>query len=324
MKTEIVRPDAADSAVTRAVEELRGGNVVALPTETVYGLAANALDVGAALKIFEAKERPRFDPLIVHLPDKTWLERVAEVPPAQQRLVNEIAERFWPGPLTFVLPRRPIVSDVVTGGLETVAVRLSAHPVFQKVIGAFAGPLAAPSANRFGHISPTTASHVLTELDGRIPLIVDGSATAHGLESTIIAIKDGRIEILRHGPVTAEQLQKFAPVRTAPTPERPEAPGQLRSHYAPQTPLMLVPSLGHIAPVAGQRIGALAWRAKDLEAFADARTLSPSADLKEAAANLFRYLRELDAAELDMIVAEHVPEHGLGAAIMERLRRAAA
>ena len=324
MKTDIVLADETATAKARAVEELRAGNVVALPTETVYGLAANALDVSAALKVFDAKERPRFDPLIVHLPDAKWLERVAEIPAPQQRLVNELVERFWPGPLTLILPRRPIISDVITSGLETVAVRLSAHPVFRNVIEAFGGPLAAPSANRFGHISPTTAEHVHSELEDRIPLIIDGGATSHGLESTIIAIREGRIEILRHGPVTAEQLQKFAPVRTAPAPERPDAPGQLPSHYAPKTRLMLVPSLRQIAPVSGRRVGALAWRSTELAGFADGRTLSPSGDLKQAASNLFRYLRELDAAGFDLIVAEQVPEHGLGAAIMDRLHRAAA
>jgi L-threonylcarbamoyladenylate synthase len=316
-------PEQRETAIARAIEHLRNGDTVALPTETVYGLAADALNVDAALKIFEAKERPRFDPLIVHLPDYEWLERLTEVDARDAGLVRALADDFWPGPLTFVMKRRAIVPDVVTAGLETVAVRISAHPIFSAIVQAF-GPLAAPSANRFGRISPTTADHVVAELKGRIPLVVDGGATTHGVESTIVAIRARAIEILRHGPITAEQLAAYAEVRPAAMRDQPDAPGQLPSHYAPRTPLIITDDLAAFAAPTGKRLGALAFTGAALDRFHELRALSASGDLREAAANLFRFLRELDEAGLDMIIAERVPEKGLGVAIMDRLRRAAA
>src|SRR5438045_1379711 len=182
-------------AVARAVDLLRKGEVVALPTETVYGLAADALDPIAVAKIFEAKGRPRFDPLIVHLPERDWLSKIADVPAQDRQLVEKLAEKFWPGPFTIVLPKREVVPEIVTAGLDTVAVRISAHSIFSKIVQAFGNPLAAPSANRFGRISPTTAKHVLDELDGHIPLIIDAGPTTHGIESTIVAVRDGKSEI---------------------------------------------------------------------------------------------------------------------------------
>ena len=327
MKTRILAANngpVVETVVAEAVASLRCGDAIALPTETVYGLAADALKVDAVLKIFEAKERPRFDPLIVHLPERDWLERITNVSRAERELVDRLADAFWPGPLTLILPRRPIVPDVVTAGLETVAVRMSAHPLFQRIIRDFGGALAAPSANRFGRISPTSAAHVRAELDGRIPLIIDGGPTMHGLESTIVAVRAGGMEILRHGPITVEQLAPFGKIRPAQATNRPEAPGQLRSHYAPRTRLILTPSPGSFKPPSGKRVGALVLQEVDNELFDEFRILSASGDLREAAANLFRCLRELDQAGLDLIVAEELPETGLGTAIMERLRRAAA
>ena len=327
MKTRILAANngpVVETVVAEAVASLRSGDAIALPTETVYGLAADALKVDAVLKIFEAKERPRFDPLIVHLPERDWLDRITNVSRAERELVDRLADAFWPGPLTLILPRRPIVPDVVTAGLETVAVRMSAHPIFQRIIRDFGGALAAPSANRFGRISPTSAAHVRAELDGRIPLIIDGGPTMHGLESTIVAVRDGGMEILRHGPITVEQLAPFGKIRPAQATNRPEAPGQLRSHYAPRTRLILTPSPGSFKPPSGKRVGALVLQEVDNELFDEFRILSASGDLREAAANLFRCLRELDQAGLDLIVAEELPETGLGTAIMERLRRAAA
>ena len=327
VKTRILRTsNAADreTAVQAAVQALRGGEIVALPTETVYGLAADATDVTAVLKVFAAKERPRFDPLIVHVADQTWLNDVVAPENGITETVLKLTQAFWPGPLTLVLPRNSEINDVVTAGLPTVAVRASAHPIFSEIVRRFGRPIAAPSANRFGHVSPTSAAHVRTELDGLIPLIVDGGPTVHGLESTIVAIREGVIEILRHGPVTAEQLADFAPVQSATETVVPRAPGQLRSHYAPATPLLLTESIGHFSIPHGKRVGALRWREEAAAGFAEIRVLSPVGDPREAAANLFRQLRELDAAKLDLIVAEAVPEDGLGAAIMDRLRRAAA
>ena len=327
MNTRILSALAAQertAAIEEAVRLLRAGDIVALPTETVYGLAADALDAQAALRIFEAKERPHFDPLIVHLPDEGWLERVATVPQHSRALVERLAKRFWPGPLTFVLPRQAVVPDVVTAGLETVAVRMSAHKIFGEITRVFGKPLAAPSANRFGRISPTTAEHVQSELSGRIPLIVDGGPTAHGLESTIVSVGGDRIVILRPGPISVEQLAEFGTVSTSTSGSQIQAPGQMPSHYAPQTRLMLTREISSVTLPRGLRIGVLSWSATDLTDYAATRTLSPSGDLREAAANLFRYLRELDSAGLDLIVAEEVPALGLGTAINDRLQRAAA
>ena len=317
-----------------AVELLRKGDVVALPTETVYGLAAKALNPIAVAKIFEAKERPRFDPLIVHLPNREWLEKIVHVPAGDRQLIGKLADKFWPGPFTMVLPKREVVPDIVTAGMDTAAVRLSAHPVFAEIVGELNEPLAAPSANRFGRVSPTTAQHVLDELDGRIPLIVDAGPTEHGIESTIVAVRDGGIAILRRGSITHEQLSEFADIVSVTVTQRISAPGQLPSHYMPTTPLRLIDNAEAFPPQKNQRVGLLAWSSffpsptspqletRDCEAFAAVRNLSDRGDLREAAANLFRYLRELDVLGLDLIVAERIPCRGLGAAIMDRLERA--
>jgi len=306
-----------------AVELLRQGEAVALPTETVYGLAADALNPIAVAKIFEAKGRPRFDPLIIHLPDPGWLEKVADPLKQDRQLVSSLAEKFWPGPFTMVLPKRDIIPEIVTAGLETVAVRISAHPIFSEIVSAFGKPLSAPSANRFGRISPTTAKHVLDELNGHIPLIIDAGPTTHGIESTIVAVHDGKIDILRRGPITSEQLSKFGEVGIATVLEKISVPGQLPSHYAPKTPLRIVDNLKSFTPMTNERCALLAWTSieKD-ERFIAIRNLSRKQDLREAAANLFRYLRELDALDVDLIVAERVPGEGLGAAILDRLQRA--
>ncbi len=306
-----------------AVELLRQGEAVALPTETVYGLAADALNPIAVAKIFEAKGRPRFDPLIIHLPDPGWLEKVADPLEQDRRVVSSLTEKFWPGPFTMVLPKRDIIPEIVTAGLETVAVRISAHPIFSEIVSAFGKPLSAPSANRFGRISPTTAKHVLDELNGHIPLIIDAGPTTHGIESTIVAVHDGKIDILRRGPITSEQLSKFGEVGIATEREKISVPGQLPSHYAPKTPLRIVDNLKSFTPMTNERYALLAWTPiKNDERFVAIRNLSRQQDLREAAANLFRYLRELDALDVDLIVAERVPGEGLGAAILDRLQRA--
>jgi L-threonylcarbamoyladenylate synthase len=336
---------------------LRRGDVVALPTETVYGLAADALNAEAVVKVFEAKERPRFDPLIVHLPDHDWLERIVDLPALatasssggeqDRQVILKLVETFWPGPFTIVLPKRAIVPEIVTAGLDTVAVRISAHPVFAEIIRAFGGPVAAPSANRFGQVSPTTAQHVLEELDGRIPLIIDSGPTTHGIESTTVAVRDGKIDILRRGPITEEELSIFgAKIDVLASSQKISAPGQLPTHYAPKTPLHLIENAKDFEPERDKRVALLAWTSRKGDfpwravalrrrqvapavgnrrslKFVAVRQLSEQKDLREAAANLFRYLRELDAFDVDLIVAERVPDHGLGGAIMDRLRRAA-
>ena len=293
-----------------------------MPTETVYGLAADALREEAVLKIFQAKSRPQFDPLIVHLPDAEAIGRVAIIDKAVNPIFEQLRKQFWPGPLTFVFPRRAVISDLVTAGLSTVAVRLSAHPVFSEIIRTFGGPLAAPSANQFGRVSPTTAAHVREELEGLVPLIVDAGPTTHGLESTIIALRNGRIEILRPGPVTQEQLAEFGEIAVIGPTSHPEAPGQLPLHYAPRTPLVLVDDAAAFTCPTGKRCGLLAWNRPEQDEFAAVRRLSNRQDIAEAATNLFRYLRELDGQSLHLIVAEKVPDRGLGAAINDRLSRA--
>jgi len=301
---------------------LAGGQIVALPTETVYGLAANALDPEAAARVFEAKERPSFDPLIVHLPSLEWLDRLTTA--ASDPLIQALIRRFWPGPFTLVLPRRPIVPDIVTAGLPTVAVRMSAHPLFRAVLDQFGNPVAAPSANRFGRISPTAAEHVLEELGGRIPLILDGGPCAVGLESTVVAPADGVLRLLRAGPITAEELAGFAEV--LPAGASIVSPGQLPSHYAPRTPLRLL--AGPADTDSGQtpgRTGLLAWSRPDRPAqFAAMEVLTPRNDPREAATRLFAAMRRLDALGLDLIVAEPPPPSGLGAAILDRLQKASA
>ncbi len=344
MKTEI----ASAHECAKAIKLLRDGEVVALPTETVYGLAADALNPDAVAKIFEAKERPRFDPLIVHLPNQEALDEIALI---KSQLAHKLMEKFWPGPLTIIFPKHEIVPDIVTAGLQTVAVRMSAHRIFREVVRTLNRPLAAPSANRFGRISPTTAQHVFDELSGRIPLIVDGGATEHGIESTIVQIANGMIEVLRSGPITDEMLRQFGQVREQTSSATISAPGQLPRHYAPRTKLIVVDDLKNFSPPSGKRIGTLCFSSvaavsgrgpasyhgsiskprpataatsapAKFIGFAVIRYLSERSDLREAAANFFGMLRELDAQDLDLIVAERVPEEGIGAAINDRLERA--
>jgi L-threonylcarbamoyladenylate synthase len=319
-------PRELAAAVKLATDLLADGQPVALPTETVYGLAADALRPEAAIRIFEAKERPFFDPLIVHLPSREWLGRVTSIPEESRALIEALIARFWPGPLTLVLPRQAIVPDIVTSGLETVAVRMSAHPVFRAVLEHFGQPLAAPSANRFGRISPTAAEHVKSELDGRIPLIVDGGPTEHGVESTIVKVDGDQLKVLRAGPVTLEELASFGEVERTFAGGRPDAPGQLESHYAPRTRMILLGAGVHVR-YARERTGRLQWCHNPQDRPSDVtivETLSPTGDLREAAATLFAKMRRLDEAGLELILAEPVPERGLGIAIMDRLRKAAA
>ena len=305
----------AEPGITAAVALLKEEEVVALPTETVYGLAGNAFSPKAVASIFEAKQRPLSDPLIVHLLDVSWLDRVVSLTPECKKLVEQLAEGFWPGPLTLLLPRASSIPDLVTAGLETVAVRVPAHPVFRKILEQLDLPLAAPSANRFGRISPTTATDVQGELDGRIPLIVDGGSCHHGLESTIVWPHDGVLQILRPGPITAEQLSSFGKVMNQSI--HGKAPGSLKSHYAPRKKL----SWHDPSITPQQEVGLLAFQHAP-QGFGATEILSPSGDLKEAAANLYGALRRLDESDALELVVEPVPEEGIGCAIMDRLRRA--
>ncbi len=336
-RTVTATDDDTAVAVREAVALLAAGEVVAVPTETVYGLAADAFRPEAVAKLFAVKERPAFDPLIVHIAARRDLSRVARVPEEIAEVIDSLTAAFWPGPFTVVLPKQAEVPDLVTSGLPTVAVRQSAHPVMRAVAKGLGNPIAAPSANRFGRISPTSASAVEKELGGLIPLIVDGGACREGIESTIVAVEAGEkrplIRILRAGPVTKEQLQAFGKVVRAPrvVAGQPVVPGQLASHYAPRTPLLLFARPGDFRPEAGKRYGLLSYAGDPKAGYVNAHdwavveALSPgNGKLPEAAVRLFFLLRKLDEAGLDAIVAEPVSETGLGVAIMDRLRRASA
>ncbi len=324
------------AAVAEAVKVLRDGGVVALPTETVYGLAADASNPAAVAKIFEVKERPAFDPLIVHLAEASDLGKAAAVPRETAAVAGRLTAAFWPGPLTLVLPKSEEIPDIVTSGLPTVAVRVSKHEVMRLAARQLGRPLAAPSANRFGRISPTSAAAVTSELGGRIPLIIDGGACAEGLESTIVAIEPGEkrpvLRVLRPGPVTSEQLRKFGRVvKGCRVTDHPEAPGQFESHYAPRTPLLLFDRPDDFFPEPGKKYALLSYRGDPKDGYIDrhewagVEVLSPGrGKLAEAAVRFFFALRRLDAGGADAIVAEPVSEAGLGRAIMDRLRRAAA
>lgn len=313
-------PDPAHD-IEKAVALLRAGEVVGMPTETVYGLAADALRPEAAARIFAAKQRPLFDPLIVHAADRTGADAcVAEWNPSAEAL----AAAFWPGPLTLVLPKRETIPDLVTSGLPFVAVRIPAHPVAAALLRAFGGPLAAPSANRFGRVSPTTAAAVREELGDAVPLVLDGGPCAVGLESTIVAFPEGRPVLLRAGGISVEALEKaVGPVSLEKKDKTAAAaPGQLPQHYAPRTPLRLVASPADIPAADRPGTGLLGWGALDVTGFAQVENLSATEDFTEAASRLFAALRALDGT-VDGIAAILLPERDLGRAINDRLRRAA-
>ena len=314
---------ATPENIARAAEILRAGGLVAFPTETVYGLGADASDPAAAARIFAAKGRPSFDPLIVHVPDAaTAFGLWSEIPPAAEAL----ARRFWPGPLTLVLPKREAVPDIVTSGLPTAAVRVPAHPVAAALLRAAGVPVAAPSANRFSRPSPTDAAAVEAELGGAVDLILDGGPTTVGVESTVVGFPDGRPTVLRPGGVTLEQLRELVPgMAVLPRGGRSglASPGLLDKHYAPATPMRLLPTAEVPDPPAGLRAGLLCLTGPaNADRFSAVEELSAAGDLTQAAARLFAAIRRLDAAGLDLIFAAPVPEAGLGLAIMDRLRRA--
>ena len=293
-----------EDAIAEAARLIAEGRTVAIATETVYGLAADATNAEAVARIYEAKGRPNFNPLIVHVPDLPSAERIGEFSAAARKL----AEQHWPGPLTLVVPLREdaSVAGLVTAGLSTIAIRVPAHPAMQALLRATGHPLAAPSANASGSISPTRAKHVQKSLGGRIPLIVDAGPTERGLESTIVAASGGQLRLLRRGPI---EIVEAAEIESGEI----EAPGQLASHYAPSKPLRLNAST-----------------AEDDEfmiGFGEVQgnaTLSRTGNLVEAAARLFELLHAADDSDKPRICSAPVPSNGLGAAINDRLRRAAA
>ncbi|WP_426267607.1 L-threonylcarbamoyladenylate synthase [Sphingomonas sp. LHG3443-2] len=302
-KSTEIRP-FGPAAIAAAADLIRAGEPVAVPTETVYGLAADATNARAVARIYEAKGRPSFNPLIVHVPDLAAAEQLGTFDPDARKL----AEQHWPGPLTLVVPlaENSPVASLVTAGLPSIALRVPAHPAMRALLESSGRPLAAPSANASGRISPTRAAHVLASLDGQIPLVIDDGQTAHGLESTIIAMTGGAPRLLRPGPVHVPQA---APSGN----EKVEAPGMLASHYAPAKPLRL----GASDAALGEWLIGFGHVAGDV-------SLSPSGDLAEAAARLFDLLHEADANACRAIAVAPIPDEGIGRAINDRLARAAA
>lgn len=311
----------SNESMEQAAALIRDGGVVAFPTETVYGLGANAFNPLAAARIFEIKNRPQFDPLIVHIADFDFIQKVCADIPA---LAKTVMEKFWPGPLTLVLRKNPAVPDIVTSGLDTVGVRMPSHPIALRLIRESGVPIAAPSANPFGYLSPTSAAHVAEQLGSKVDLILDAGSCAIGIESTILDLSRESPFLLRPGGVPVEEIERVIGREVLAENRilsKPAAPGQLPQHYSPRTPLKI---LADHQLQSEKKKGLLAFqRAREPESFAAIEILAPSGDLQEAAVNLFSCLHRLDKAGLDVIYAEAVPESGLGKAIMDRLRRAA-
>jgi L-threonylcarbamoyladenylate synthase len=314
---------ASPDNIHRAAAAIRGGGVVAFPTETVYGLGADATNAVAVARVFEIKARPSFDPLIVHLASEEALPSVAAHVP---EVARALTRRFWPGPLTIVLPKTPRIPDIVTAGLPSVAVRVPDHPVALDLLRASGCPIAAPSANRFGSISPTTAEHVADQLGESVPLILDGGPCRVGIESTVVSFLTDPPRLLRPGGVALEELRDVVgAIEIDRGGDERLSPGRSLRHYAPRTPLHLVRAVDEI-PVADRAGAALlaVTPVEDTAAFAHVEVLAQKGDLHLAAANLFAALRRLDGSGHARIFAVAIPEQGLGLAIMDRLRRAAA
>jgi L-threonylcarbamoyladenylate synthase len=322
LKTQIL--PVGEAAVATAARSLAAGGLVAFPTETVYGLGADATNPAAIARLYQAKGRPAFNPLIAHVGDIASARQIARF----DATALALAETFWPGPLTLVLPKTPdcAVADLATAGLDTVAIRIPAHPVARDILRVFGGPVVAPSANLSGHVSPTTAAHVQSDLAGRIDLIVDGGAVAVGVESTIIGCFEQPM-LLRPGGVPRADIERLLGRALVQPPEdadsdngQPLAPGMLASHYAPRTRVRL--NVIHLEP--GEALLAFGLGAiSGIDAASTVMNLSERGDLAEAAANLFGYLRTLDTKGARTIAVMPIPQDGLGEAINDRLRRAA-
>lgn len=308
--------------IKKAKSLLEQGELVAIPTETVYGLAANALDPTSVTKIFVAKERPTFDPLIVHVASvEQAIELTASMPDKARVLTN----KFWPGPLTVVLPKKLVIPDIVTSGLNTVAIRCPNHDLTKQLLSSLDFPLAAPSANPFGYISPTTAQHVNDQLGNKIKYILDGGACKIGLESTIVGFENNEVVLYRRGSVSEEEIMNLVgPVKTRlVSNSNPTAPGQLEMHYAPRKTILLGDIDKLEKNIKDKKVGFLRFQHQGSPQ-KDALYLSKSGNLEEAARNLFAFLRQLDQMDVDLILAEMVPDVGIGKAINDRLIRAAA
>ena len=324
-------PDGMAAALAAPGARLRAGQLVAFPTETVYGLGANALDAAAVRRVFEAKGRPSYNPLIVHV---DAAERATEVARALSPLAERVAERFWPGPLTMVLPRRREVPDVVTGGLDTVGVRVPAHPVARALIAAAGVPLAAPSANPFTQVSPTTAQHVLDQLGGRVDAVVDGGPTTVGIESTVVAVEpgpddEGRLVLLRHGGVSREQLEQAGFVVVEPDADEDEgaarrSPGRIERHYAPGVPLVAVARGEDGALQLPQTSSSFAVLARGDGAGAEGAAACEELphELEGFTRGLYAALHRIAASGCAVAYVERLPSDPSWRAVADRLRRA--
>ncbi|MBL8808660.1 MAG: threonylcarbamoyl-AMP synthase [Planctomycetaceae bacterium] len=308
-----------------AAAVLRSGGLVAIPTETVYGLAADATNPKAVAAIFAAKNRPTFDPLIVHLADISQVrEYVCAFPPAAEQL----ASRYWPGPITLVLPRQSVIPDLVTSGLDGVGVRVPSHPMTLQLLRTCQCPLAAPSANPFGGISPTTASHVAAGLGHVVDYILDGGPCTVGVESTVVSFMQPQAVVLRPGGLSIEAISAvIGPVeRAVSDPAKDDSaqpsPGMLSRHYAPRIPMRLIERDEIAIPASGQRCGLLTWGTNCETGFDRVINVSEAGDLQSCAAGFFAALRDLDSSGLDCIIARKFPDSGLGVALNDRLRRA--
>jgi L-threonylcarbamoyladenylate synthase len=311
--------------IAKAKQLLDNGKLVAIPTETVYGLAGNATNAEVVAKIFEAKNRPTFDPLIVHIHSIEQLDELTE--PASE-LARKLMNAFWPGPLTVLLKRKSIIPDLVTSGLDTVAVRMPHHELTRELLSTLSYPLAAPSANPFGYISPTTAQHVQDQLGSQIDYILDGGECSVGLESTIVSFEEEIPAVLRLGGISVEDIEKVIGkvLVNAHSSSQPQAPGMLKSHYAPSKNIITIDEFELLAPAEIKGFGYLGFSNIDQRFdLNDQYLLSKNEDLNEAAKNLFTSLRALDQIpHLHTIVINFVPDLGLGRAINDRLKRASA
>lgn len=308
--------------IQKAIEALENNELIALPTETVYGLAGNAYNETAIKKIFELKKRPLYNPLIVHLHSVAQLKEVAREIPEKAKI---LAEKFWPGSLTLVLKKQNHISDLITAGKDTVAVRIPQHLVALALLEQLDFPLVAPSANPFGSISPTSPQHVWNYFQEELPIILDGGNCANGVESTIIGFQGDEAVLYRHGSVSVEEIEQvIGKVETLTHNDTtPDAPGMLSKHYAPKTPAVLTENIeNEIQKNSGKRIGALTFKNQTKTAVAYQEVLSVKGDLKEATKNLYAALHRLDAMDLDIIIAERIPDNGLGITLNDRLSRA--
>lgn len=308
--------DLADSIKT-AAQYIKAGKLVAFPTETVYGLGADALNPYAVTNIFALKERPSFDPLIIHIAE---ISDIARLVSGNDERINQLAERFWPGPLTMVLPKSDLVPDIVTSGLPTVGIRMPGNDIARKLIQESGCPIAAPSANKFGRISPTTAAHVRKNLPD-VDYIIDGGKTTVGIESTIIRLTEKGFQVLRNGLITQEEIEQIVPFDNAPVVEDLSAPGMMKSHYSPRKKMLLADK--DLSAIDKSKAGLISFSGSYTDAYHKVIQVSETQDLKEYAVHLFDAMHEFeDDAEIEVIIAEPVEEKGIGKAIMDRLRKA--